>query len=221
MTGGLAHLALAVAVFLASHSLANLTGPRRRAEKLLGRLGFVLAYSAVSVALLVWTIAAYIAAPTVVLWPQEPWMRWVPPLAMLPASVLLAAGMTSPNPFSIGPGGKGFIPERPGILRLTRHPVLWGLALWAGAHIVPNGDVAALMLFVPLLLLALAGPAVLDRKRRRTLGLAEWTRLAALTGHPTPAMLAEMGWWRIGLGIGVYLLLFVAHEPVIGVTPIP
>jgi uncharacterized membrane protein len=209
-----------VAVFLGSHSLTNLPAIRRPAERLLGRAGYTIAYSLLSLALLAWMIAAYVAAPTLLLWGQEPWMRWVPPIAMLAACQLWAAGMSTPNPFSIGPGGRGFDPARPGILRLTRHPVLWGLAIWAGAHVVPNGDAAALLLFVPLLVLALAGPAMLERKRRRSLG-AEFDRLAALTGKPSAAMLAEIGWKRLLAGLVLYAALLHLHAPVIGASPLP
>lgn len=218
--GGLWHLALAVAVFLISHSLTNRPGFRVRAEAMLGgRTGFTIAYSLVSLALLAWIIAAYAAAPTLMVWGQAPWMRWVPVLAMAPACLLLVGGLATPNPFSIGPGGKGFDSAHPGLLRLTRHPMLWGLALWAGAHIIPNGDVAALMVFVPLLLLALAGPTVLDRKRRRT--LPNWDRLAAVTGRPRWAMLREIGPWRVIFALLAYQALLLAHEPVIGVSPLP
>lgn len=221
MTGTVWHLALAVLVFLVSHSLTNLKAVRRPAEAAVGARGFTLAYSVLSLLLLWWIIRAYQQAPTLVLWAQEPWMRWAPPVAMAAACVLIAAGMTTPNPFSIGPGGKGYDPTRPGILRLTRHPVLWGLALWAGGHVVPNGDAAALMVFVPLLALALAGPALLDAKRRRSLGAARWHELAWLTGRPASAMLAEVGWARLLLGAALFALLYALHEPVIGASPHP
>ncbi|MGE5477783.1 MAG: NnrU family protein [Bacteroidales bacterium] len=221
MTGGLWQLVLAVAVFLASHSLTNRPGFRRRAEAALGgSRAFTIAYSVVSLLLLAWMIAAYIDAPTRVLWDQAPWMRWVPPLAMPVVSVLAVAGLTTPNPFSIGPGGRGFDPAHPGILRLTRHPILWAAGLWAAAHMVPNGDVAAQILFAPMLLLALAGPAMLDRKRRRVLGFEEWSRLAAMPRDPLAA-LRETGWKRILGGLLLYAALLHLHEPVIGVSAFP
>jgi uncharacterized membrane protein len=219
---GLGELGLAVALFLFSHSLTNRHGFRRRAESLLGgHLAFIVAYSLVSLALLAWIVAAYRAAPVWLLWGQQPWMRWVPPLVMLPACILLAGGMLTANPFSIGPGGRGYDPARPGLLRLTRHPVLWGLGLWAGAHIVPNGDVGALMIFAPLLVMAVAGPRLLDAKRRHRLGEAEWSRLAILTGRPNPAFLAETGARRLLAGPFLYGLLLAAHEVAIGVSPLP
>jgi len=209
-----------VGCFLISHRLTNAPGFRRRAEALTGgAAGFNIAYSIVSLLLLAWIIRAYQLAPALVMWTQEPWMRWVPPIAMAPACQLLTIGMTSPNPFSIGPGSKGFDPAAPGILRLTRHPILWGLSLWAGAHMVPNGDVAAWMIFAPLLALALLGPKLLDAKRRRT--RPDWSALAAATNRPRWVMLAEIGWWKPLLGLAFYAFLIVSHEPVIGASPLP
>lgn len=217
-------LVAALAVFVASHSLTNIGAVRRPAERALGRRGFIAAYSLLSLLLLAWVIAAFAAAPVVVVWPQEPWMRLVPLLAMPLASVLVFAGLTAPNPFSIGPGGRGFDPDRPGVLRLTRHPVLWGLGLWAGAHLLPNGEVAALLLFVPLLAMAAAGPALLDAKRRRLLG-ADWPRLAQRTGGGLAcdwaALVREAGPLRLAGGLGLYALLLALHQPVIGITPLP
>lgn len=226
MTGGLWQLVAAVAVFLVSHSLTNRPGFRRRAEGALGgKRGFTIAYSILSVLLLAWMIAAYRDAPMVLVWGQEEWMRWLPPLVMPVASVLAVAGLTTPNPFSIGPGAKGYDPAHPGILRLTRHPVLWAAALWAGAHVIPNGDVAALILFGPLVVLALVGPRVLDRKRRTALGLEQWSELAALTDEPLAIMptvlLRETGWRRILGGLALYAALLALHEPVIGASPLP
>lgn len=218
----MAELVLAVALFLASHRLTNRPGFRAWAEaRLGGRRGFTIAYSIVSLLLLAWMIAATRDAPMVMLWGQQPWMRWLPPLVMPLACILAVAGLATPNPFSIGPGATGYDPARPGILRLTRHPVLWAAALWAGAHIVPNGDVAALVLFGPMLALALAGPMLLDRKRRESLGFEQWTRLAALTGRPDMAMVRETGWGRILGGLALYAALLALHLPVIGAWPLP
>lgn len=223
LTGSIWHLVAALAVFLASHSLTNLKPFRERAQRLVGKRGFYGIYSAISILLLVWMIAAYIASPTVVVWDQQPWMRWAPAIAMLFACLLGAAGLSTPNPFSIGPGGSGFEPKRPGIVRLSRHPVVWALALWAGAHAVPNGDVAALLLFVPLLGLALLGPRILDAKRRASLGEAEWRRLADAAARPWRAaeLLREVGAGRILAGLALYAALVFLHQPVIGVSPLP
>lgn len=214
-------LVLAMLVFIASHAIPARPAIRNRLVKRLGEGGFVAGYSLMSVALIGWVAHAYAGAPYVPLWPPEPWTRWVPAILMLPACVLLVAGFSQPNPFSLGPGSKGFDPNRPGILRLTRHPVLWSLALWAGAHLPPNGDVAAAVLFGPFLLLALAGPALMERKRRKALGMDAFTALARNTNRPRLAVVGEIGATRLLTALGLYVLLIWLHPHVIGVWPLP
>lgn len=84
------------------------------------------------------------------------------------ACVLLALGIGIPNPFSIaGAGSARFDPARPGVLALTRHPVLWSTVLWSGAHVVPNGDVATATLFGAFAAMGLFGMRALDARRQR------------------------------------------------------
>lgn len=223
MTGGLWQLGLAVAVFLASHSLTNLSVLRRPAEAIFGRRGFIIVYSAISLLLLAWMIAAVRAAPIEPVWPKAWWTLWVPPVVMPFACILAVAGLSGPNPFSIGFGRQEFDPSRPGITRLTRHPIPWALGLWAGAHMIPNGDRAGLLLFTPLLLSALAGPYVLDARRRRALGEKEWQRLGAKTGRLSQwrAALREIGWKPVLGGLVFYAALMALHPVVIGLPPHP
>ncbi|TAN70744.1 MAG: hypothetical protein EPN20_05275 [Magnetospirillum sp.] len=223
LTGGFGHLVLAVVCFLVAHSLTNLRPLRHRIEAGVGKAGFYGGYSVLSTVLLVWVIAAAIDSPTIVLWEQRPWMRWAPSLAMPVVCLLWVCGLTQPNPFSIGPGGRGFDPARPGILRLTRHPVVWGLGLWAGAHMIPNGHLAGVMLFTPLLILSVLGPRILDAKRRQSLGWEEWRRLADGVSGPAdwPALLAEVGLWRLLGGVALVPVLMALHPLVIGLNPYP
>lgn len=222
LTGGVGHLILSVAVFIGAHSLSNWKPLRGPIEAKYGRTAFYGGYSVISTTLLVWVVAAALASPTVVVWEQQPWMRWVPPLLMPVACLLWVLGMTQRNPFSIGLGGKGYDPARPGVVRLTRHPIIWGLGLWSAVHIVPNGHLAGLLLFVPLLLLCLVGPRILDAKRRRSLGEAEWLRLAeAARPFDAGRLLAELGWGRILGGLALYPALLWLHPLVIGLSPLP
>lgn len=214
-------LILAMLAFLTSHAIPARPRFRDAGIRLLGTVGYHLAYSALSLAVTAWLAVAFAHAPFIPLWDQQPWMRWVPLAAMFFACQLIVAGVTSPNPFSIGMGGRGFDPEHPGILRLTRHPLFWALVLWAGAHMVPNGDLAALILFAPLLLLALAGPALMERKRRRSLGPEPFAALALRTRTPSWGVLGEIGPWRLGGGAALYGMLLFLHPMVIGISPLP
>ncbi|RAU22936.1 hypothetical protein CU669_06020 [Paramagnetospirillum kuznetsovii] len=223
LTGGYGHLVTALAAFLIAHSLTNVRSLREAAMAAFGKRGFYGGYSVLSSVLLVWVVAAAIHAPIVQLWPQLPWMRWAPSLAMPIACLLAVAGMTVPNPFSIGPGGKSFDPKRPGILRLTRHPMIWALGLWSGAHLIPNGTVAGVLLFLPLFILCLLGPRILDAKRRRQLGEEVWQGLAMpLSGSlDWRALAMELGPWRLMAGLALPPILMALHPLVIGLSPYP
>ncbi|MGC2857515.1 NnrU family protein [Novispirillum sp. DQ9] len=224
-------LILAVVVFLLTHMIPAL--PRLRAGLVasMGRRVYLGAYSVLSLVVLAWVGHAYAQAPYVPLWDHEPRLAWVPAVVMFPALLLVTAGLVRPNPLSLGRAA-GYDPTRPGVLAVVRHPVPWGLALWAGAHMAANGDVAAWILFGLLLILSLGGMAGLDAKKKRQLGEAEWRRLAAATsawpfqallaGRVRPRLRATGGTVMIVvIAAALYRLILALHEPVIGVSPWP
>ena len=181
-----------------------------------------------TLAVLVWLGFAYAAAPYVEAWPVDDRLRWVPVIVMPVACILLVAGLTSRNPFSLGASAGGYDPARPGIVSVTRHPVVWASILWAAAHLPPNGDVASLILFGQFIVSALAGPPSLDAKRRAQRGAA-WTGLAAATSNiPFVAIVAGrtsfdwqgLGPWRRLGGVVLYFALYATHAPMIGVVPL-
>lgn len=217
-------LIIAVLVFITSHLLPMLPACRRVLEQRLGQRLFLWLYSLLSVALIVWLALAFKRAPLVLLWPWTYWAAWLPVWVMPLACILLVAGISSPNPFSLGWGIRAYDPARPGIVSITRHPVLWALLLWAGSHIPINGDAAALLLFGLLLLLSLIGTWSLERNRQRRLQLPQWAQWRAATANiPFTAASAidwrGIGWWRVAGGLLLYTLLLFGHQPVIGVPP--
>lgn len=223
-------LIAAVLVFLASHAVPAVKPVRRRLVAGLGERAYMALYSALSLAMIAWLGFAYAHAPYVEVWPFAPWTLWVPLLVMPFACLLLVGAVSAPNPLSIAPRRRPFDPARPGIVSITRHPLMWAFVLWSGAHLVPNGDAASLILFGLLTALGLLGPLSLDAKRRAALGEAEWRRLARTTSNvPLAAVVAG----RTGLdlrGIGLarglsaillYAVLLFAHPWVVGVSPLP
>jgi hypothetical protein len=74
------------------------------------------------------------------------------------------------RPFHAGTddGGfeKGLAAAEParGVLRITRHPFLWGVTLWGAGHLLLNGERFAVMLFGALALMAVLGARSIDRK---------------------------------------------------------
>lgn len=223
-------LILAILVFLISHGIPSVRPVRGALVACVGERVYLGLYSLISLATLVWLGVAYGRALYLEVWPFEPWTRWVPVLVMPLACVLLAGALTSANPLSIAFGRRPFDPARPGIVSVTRHPLIWAFILWAGAHLVPNGDLASIILFGLLLGLSLLGPLSLDAKRRAALGREEWERLAhptsnipfaaALRGH-VRLDLAGIGPWRMLAGLALYGLLLFGHEALFGISALP
>ena len=158
-------------------------------------------------------------------------LEWWKPIAiilMLPASLLVVIGLMTPNPTSIAQEGRVGQPPQ-GIVRITRHPFLTGVGLWALVHLIGNGDVASLVFFATSAIVALAGTVSIDAKRRRLLG-SSWEPFAAQTSIvPFAAIGAgrnrfiprEVGLWRWAIALLAYALMLGGHAPVLGVSPFP
>lgn len=220
----------ALAVFLLAHAIPALPAVRRQLVARLGRGGYVLVYSLLSLALFTLLIASALAAPYVALWTPPRWAYAVPLVGMLLAAGLLGASLTAPNPLSIAFVGGEFEPGRPGAVALTRHPILWGLALWGLSHVPPNGDLVALILFGSLGVFALLGIWIMERRRPQALGRARWAALAGPTSvWPFAALASGRARWPcdartlvgglIGV-IGYAALLAGLHTWLFGADPL-
>lgn len=215
--------ALAYVVFFLSHSLPVRPPLKSWLQARLGASGFTLAYSALSLAVLAWLIAAAGRAPHVTLWDWARWQVHVPLIIMGPVCVILALSIGRPNPFSFGGAHNDlFDPARPGIVRWSRHPLLAALALWAAAHILPNGDLAHVILFGTFAAFAVLGGRLIDRRKRREMG-ADWQRLH-LVVEGTP--LLSRRWSgdipaRLVAAAFLYATLLWVHPVLFGVSPLP
>jgi uncharacterized membrane protein len=219
MVGSFAEFGAALVAFIGSHAVAGLPGIRGRLLAGLGERPYRIVYSVVSLALLTWVISAAIRAPYVWVWGPFPWTTAILVAVMAPVCVLLAASILEPNPFSLSFARGPFNPARPGTAGLIRHPLPVAFALWAGAHLIANGDAVQAVLFGSLLALSLAGPTIGAAKARRTHGaerLAAWREEMAQA--PFRRRFPRPVTWIVGLGL--YLALLLLHEPVIGPDPL-
>ncbi|MFD0980478.1 NnrU family protein [Tropicimonas aquimaris] len=215
--GDWAELAAAFAVFLLSHSLPVRPANKARLVAALGPRGFTLAYSLLSLAALAWLIGAAARAPVVLLWGRALWQYHVTLAAMGLAVALAALAIGRPNPLSFGGArNAAFDPAQPGIVGWTRHPLLLALLLWSLAHLLPNGDLAHVLLFGTFAGFSVLGMRIIDRRKRREMGADVWERLARRDRRITPT---RAGLLRLGLGAIAYAVLLVLHGPVIGVQP--
>lgn len=219
-------LLIATVAFLATHYVSS-TPLRARLISGLGNNGYLVLYSAAAVATLVPMAWAYFRAPFIGLW-YVPALRYAPLIVMPVAMVLIVSSLMTRNPTLVGQERllKTDEPAR-GMLRVTRHPMMWGIALWAAAHVLARGDAASLVFFGGFLVLALSGTVLIDRRKQTTLG-ADWQRFAAVTSNVPFAAIAEsrnrfnareIGWSRLLAGLALYALVLWLHPLLFGARP--
>ena len=206
-------LLAATIAFLVTHFVSS--SPLRPAlVRVMGEWPYRGAYSLVAFITLGWMIWAYVNAPSQFLWV---WWREAPYVLMPVAFVLIACGYWR-NPTMVGADKllKSEDPAR-GVIRITRHPIMWGVMLWAVAHILARGDVRGFVFFGGLFLVALLGTISMDRRKRAN---PDWPRFAAVTSHVPFVAIAqgrnrivwrEIGWLRPAIGIAVFFAILTFH----------
>jgi len=216
------NLIAASAGFLLIHF--GVSGTKLR-DTLVARLGagpYRGAFALASILGLVWMIYAFRHAPAMPLWGLLGFRPAAYALVLI-AFVFAVIGIATPSPTRVGMESR--LKPGPdlarGMVRITRHPFLWAVALWALVHLIINGELAALILFGSLLVLALGGTAAIDAKRRRAFG-DRWAQFAAVTSNVPFAAIAsgrnqllpalrEIGVWRPLAAIVVYIVAFYLH----------
>lgn len=214
-------LALAVLSFVLSHEL--LSHPLRRPlVARLGEKGFLGLYSLVALATFGWALFEYRRAPDALLWTAPGWAWTVGAVLMLVASILFVGSFTAPNPALTGAAGVlDKSPEPQGVLRLTRHPMMWSFAIWAVVHGWLSGAAATVILSAGIGALALVGAAMQDRKKAGIHG-ERWTGWQAKTSF-LPFARGQMwpGWIAVVGGVILYLSATWAHPrlgaPAVGI----
>jgi uncharacterized membrane protein len=224
----MASLVAAAVFFLGIHFLISGTALRAKIIQLTGERPFQGLFSLMSLIGIVWLSRAYGQAEYLQLWAEPLALRSVALIVMLFAFFFVVLAFTSPNPTAVG-GGALLIEKEPakGIQRITRHPFLWGVALWSFTHLVLKGDLASVIFFGSFLILAVAGPFSIDRKRKKAFGDA-WNRFAGLTSSvPFVAIIEgrnslkirELGWWPVVLTVFLYGLFLYFHKILFGGSP--
>jgi uncharacterized membrane protein len=214
----------ATIAFLATHFISS-TPLRPLLAQAIGERGYIVAYSLLAFATLGWMIWAFNRAPVEPLWPG---LRLAPAILMPFSFILFACGLFSRNPTAVGQA-KAMASAEParGIIRVTRHPVMWGFILWAVAHILARGEMKATVFFGAFLVLAALGALLIDRRKEKALG-EDWKRFAAVTSYfPFLAIaqgrnrldLAEIGWRNPVIGLLLYGVVFWFHASIFGLRP--
>lgn len=222
-------LVLAALVWFLLHAAVAGSGLRGFLLRRVGDKAYRAGFSFASLVSLWWLVSEFRGAPFRALWTPPPAFYFAP-LVMVPlAFVFLVGAFTVPSPTAVG-GEKYLAEANParGLLRVTRHPFLWAVVLWAAAHLLVNADVGALLFFGSLGLTALRGSFDIDRKRRRT-HPTEFARFESITSNLPFAALVEGRsqlvlrelWLPVGLGLALALVAVALHPHFFGASAVP
>ncbi len=172
-------LTIGMAIFVAIHLIPS--APNLRASLLgkFGENGYKGIYSLLALAGLGMIIYGKAIASYDPVWNPPVWSRHLVWTMMLPALILIVAANVPGN-----------------VKRLTPHPMMWAVSIWAIAHLVANGDKASIILFAPLLAFALIH--IVSANRRGASVQSEKLPLAADLKI-------------VGIGVAVYVILLFAH----------
>jgi uncharacterized membrane protein len=188
-----ANVAFVGSHFAMSHPL------RAPMVKALGAGGFQAAYTVVSFATLGWVYFAFMAAPGADLSGSGE-AGWIIATALTWPAMVLLAGSFVGNPALPTPMAEAQARAEPkGVFRVTRHPMMWAIGLWAASHLVLFWSTRTMVTALAMGVLALVGAKFQDAKKRDLMGEA-WGEWSAKTSY----------WPRWGQFLGVGAVPLVA-----------
>jgi len=213
---------VAAIAFVGSHFL--LSHPLRGA--IVGAIGegpFLGLYSLVAAVTLGWLALAFRAVPAEApLWAVGDASWILGTVIMFFASVMFVGSLLG-NPALPGPPRAAGVPREPrGVFSVTRHPMMWSFSLWGAVHILVTPTWSSIVLAGTIILLALVGSALQDRKKER-LQPEAWRAWEAKTSYwPLGAILGgRVKFTPAGVvpalgGIVLWLAATWAHLPLAG-----
>lgn len=131
-------LVIGLVIFIGIHLIPSLTNFRQTLIHRLGEKTYKVIFAVIAFTGLVLIIIGKGEASFSLVWSPPPWGRQATYLIMPFAFILLTAAYLPTN-----------------IKRFTRHPMLWAVTLWSVSHLLSNGDLASILLFVSIGLFAL------------------------------------------------------------------
>lgn len=210
---GIGMLALASATFVGTHFL--MSHPLRPGlVSALGEKGFAGLYSLIALVTFGWMIWAYPDASADA--PQPLWNAgrsgFIAATILMWLGSVLFMGSLRRNPAFPRPGRPiTHIDEPNGVYSITRHPMMWGFALWSATHAIVNPTRASLILCAAIAFLALVGAALQDAKKEKQLGNV-WREWRSRTSFiPYGRGLKSADGFALVTGTAVWLAASWAH----------
>lgn len=187
-------LMLASVAFVGTHFLMS-HPMRKELVRIFRANGFLLVYSLVSLVTFGWMVfefgRATKAAP---LWVTGDAVWAVATVIMLLASILFVGSFVR-NPSFPGMPDQMATQKPFGVFKITRHPMMWGFALWGVAHILVAPRPDNFIFSGAIIFMALVGAKAQEVKKARLVGV-EWDAWLRQTSYGL--RLGQLG--RAGLG---------------------
>ncbi len=219
-------LALACAFFLCIHLMVPGTTLKEQIIGGIGATAYYILFGLFSIVGIVWMSVAFIIALgnqdglNHVFWSAPLFLRIIALVGNFIAVLLAVLGLLTPSPTNLlslrRPPDKTVY----GVIRISRHPILAGIGLWALIHLVCNGNLASWMFFGSLLAVCAIGANNIDRKRMARMGemyasVKKRTSIVpfvAIIEGRTAFIPDELGYARMFLAASVFAVLAVLHE---------
>ena len=173
-------------LFFGIHAVPMSVALRATLVGRLGENGYKGVFALVSLAGLVLIGVGFAHAEPVVLWIPPAWAGTVTPVALWFAFVLLAAAYTPTH-----------------IRRSVKHPMMVGVFVWSGSHLIANGEQATLWLFGLFSIYAVASIVSAELRGKRLGGAAAAWKFDAIA---------------VATGSVAWGLLWVFHKALFGVS---
>ena len=171
MTSAEASLLAANVAFVGSHFA--LSHPfRAPLVRMAGERGFLGLYSLVSLASFAWVVIAFRAVGPggVQAWDGSGTAPWIAASVLTVLASTLLVGSLRGNPALPDTAAEAVAAATPtGVFAVTRHPMMWGFALWALAHLIAAPNARTGITAGAMGVLALLGAHLQDRKKEALL----------------------------------------------------
>ncbi len=178
------NLIAAAVAFLLVHLLVAGTRVRDAITGAIGEGAYMGLFSLASIGGLIWlglafSITRHGPADTI-FWTGNSLTRTIQLFIQLIAFMFVVPELMTRNPTSVGQARSAEDGEVVrGMLRITRHPFLWGATIWAAGHLLVNGDLVSMIFFGSFLVLTSGR----DGKHRRQAGARLGTAVEGVRGE--------------------------------------
>lgn len=115
-----------------------------------------------------------------------------------------------------------------GVVRITRHPLLWAVGIWGLLHMLNYADPPSWVFFGDITVLALGGTWLIDRRRAWLLG-DRWREIETRTSNiPFLAILqgrnrllaGEFPPLMLAVAVGIWVLILMLHPRLFGMPAV-